>query len=73
MHPVIEAELPLRKVFVTLDGTTKSPDYFSGSIGSGLRGHASGWEVQPNFQRIPNSNFPILPNEIIDDLSTDQY
>ena len=32
-----------------------------------------GWDVQPNFQRIPNSNFPILPNEIIDDLSTDQY
>ena len=24
-------------------------------------------------KRIPNSHFPILPNDIIDDLSTDQY
>ena len=53
-------ELPLRQVFVTLDGTIKSPDSFSGPIGSGLGGRASGWDVQPNFQRIPNSNFLIL-------------
>ena len=73
LHPVIVSELPIRQVFVTLDGTTKSPDSFSGPIGSGLGGSASGWDVQPNFQRIPNSKFPITLNEIIDDLSTDQY
>ena len=55
-------ELPLRQVFVTLDGTIKSPDSSSGPIGSELRGHASGWDVQPNFQGIPSSTLPILPN-----------
>ena len=66
-------ELPLRHIFLRLDGTTKSPDSFSGPIGSQLGGSVSDWQVQSNFQRIPNSNFPVLPNNIIDDLSTDQY
>ena len=65
-------ELPLRHVFITLDGTTKSPDAFSGPIGSNLGDTVSNWEVV-NFKKIPNPNFPILPNDVIDDLSTDQF
>ena len=65
-------ELPLRHVFIALDGTSKSPDAFSGPIGSQLGGFVSEWGVV-SFKRIPNNNFPILPNEVIDDLSTDQY
>ena len=65
-------ELPLRHTFTTLDGSTKSPDKFTGPIGSMLNGVVSKWHVV-NFKSIPNPSFPILPNDIIEDLSTDQY
>lgn len=65
-------ELPLRHVFLTLDGPTKGPDSFSGEIGRNLSGCVSEWDVT-KFKPISNPNFPQLQNEIIDDLSTDQY
>ena len=65
-------ELPLRHVFTYWDGSTKSPDSFSGVIGSKLNGPVSEWNVVA-FKPIKNPNFPILPNNIIDELSSDQY
>lgn len=65
-------ELPLRHIFTYLDGTTKSPDSFSGVIGSKLNGPVSEWDVV-SFKPIRNQNFPILPNNTIDELSSDQY
>ena len=65
-------ELPLRHTFSTLDGSTKIPDKFFGPIDSMLNGIVSQWQVV-KFKSIPYLSFPILPSEIIDDLSTDQY
>ena len=65
-------ELPLRHLFIELDGTTKSPDEFSGPIGSQLNGAVSDWPVN-RFKPIKNSNFPLLPAEVVDDLSTDRH
>ena len=67
-------ELPLRHVFMFVDGTTKSPDTgsFSGPIGQNLTENVRSWPVV-NFKRIRNPGFPELPNHVIDDLSTDQH
>ena len=65
-------ELPLWQIFMKIDGTTKGPDKFSGAIGSQLNGYVSKWGVA-KFRPIPNPKFVILDNEVIDDLSTDQY
>lgn len=65
-------ELPLRHVFVEIDGTTKSPDAFSGKIGKELSGSASDWSVE-KFKPIANQTFPLLSNDVVDDLSTDQH
>jgi len=65
-------ELPLRHVFLELYGTTKSPDSFSGPVGKKLNGKVSTWSVK-NFEPIENANFPKLPDDIVDDLSSDQY
>jgi len=65
-------ELPLRHVFKTLDGITKSPDSFSGVIGQQLTGSVSNWGVA-EFRPIPNPSFPLLSNDTVQDLSSDQY
>ena len=65
-------ELPLRHIFMKIDGTIKGPDKFSGAIGSQLNGNVSKWGVA-KLRSIPNLEFVILDNEVIDDLSTDQY
>jgi len=65
-------ELPLRRVFISLDGVTKSPDSFSGPFGKRLGGCVSEWDVV-KFKPLPNQNFPVLPNDVVEDLSTDQY
>jgi hypothetical protein len=65
-------ELPLRHIFMKIDGTTKGPDKFSGAIGSQLNGNVSKWGVA-KFRQIINPNFVILHNKVINDLSTDQY
>ena len=59
-------------VFVELDGSTKSPDAFAGPIGQKLDSNVSQWPVVA-FKSIPNSHFPMLPNDVLEDLSTDQY
>ena len=66
-------ELPLRQVFTMLDGTTKSPDSFSGPIGKSLTGDVSSWPVAANFKSIPNPHFVELPESVIKDLSADQH
>ena len=66
-------ELPLMHVFSEPDGTTKSPNSFSGPIGKELNSNVSDWPVK-NFNAIQNQNFPKLPNHVIfEDLSYDQY
>ena len=65
-------ELPLRHVFMNLDGTTKGPDKFAGPIGSELNGNVSEWKVI-KFKPIPYAGFVFLDNATIDKLSTDQY
>ena len=64
--------LPLRHIFIVLDGTTKSPHKFSGPIGSMLHGLVTQWEVA-NFKPISCSSFPFLPKDVINDLFTDHY
>ena len=61
-------ELPLRHVFVDLNG----PHAFSGSINKKLDSNVSKWPVVA-FKSIPNPHFPMLPNDVLEDLSTDQY
>ena len=65
-------KLPLQHVFKALDGTTKSPDSFTGVIGSHLNGTVSDWKVA-NCKPICNQNFPLVPSIVIDELSADQY
>jgi len=65
-------KLPLTHVFLELHGTTKCPDSFSGPVGKKLNGKVSTWPVK-NFEAIENANFPKLPDDIVDDLSSDQY
>ena len=64
--------LPLRHAFVELDGSTKSPDAFARPIGKKLDSNVSQWPVVA-FKSIPNPHFPMLPNDVLEDLSTDQY
>ena len=65
-------ELPLRHIFMKINGTTKGLDKFSGAIGSQLNGNVSKWCVA-KFRPIQNPKFVILDNKVIDDLSTNQY
>ena len=64
-------ELPLRHIFTYLDGKTGSPETFTGPIGKKLNGVVSEWPVA-RFKCIPNPDFPVIPQSIVDDLSTDQ-
>ena len=65
-------ELPLRHVFAHLNGTTKSPNSFSGVIGKQIAGSVSNWDVK-QFNSITNNDFPMLPQHIVNNLSTDQF
>ena len=65
-------ELSLRHVFLELDGSTKSPDAFAEPISKTLDSNVSQWPVVA-FKSVPNPHFPVLPNDVIEDLSTDQY
>ena len=64
-------ELPFRHVFKLLDGTTNSPDSFNGPIGKVLGSCVSKWPVV-RFKRIKSSGLKVLPDEVVNDLSTDQ-
>ena len=63
-------ELPLRHIFITIDGKTESPETFCGKIGKELSGCMSEWPIA-DFKAISNPHFPLLPNEVVDDLSAD--
>ena len=55
-----------------LDGTTNSPDRFTGLIGKQLDGCVSEWPVV-KFKHIPNVHFPDIPQSVVDELSSDQH
>ena len=59
-------------MFTAFDGTTTSPNSFSGPIGKKVGEPVTNWPIE-DFKFTPNRNFPILSNEIINDLSADQY
>ena len=65
-------KLPPRHVFQNLDGVTSGPNSFSGSIDRQLNGAVCEWKVV-KFKSIPNPKFPVIPNSLINDLSSDQY
>ena len=65
-------ELPLRYVLQNLYRVTSGPDSFSGPIGRQLNGVVSEWKVM-KFKSISNPKFPVIPNSLMDDLSSDQY
>ena len=51
---------------------TSGPDSFLGPIGRQLNGAVFVWKVV-RFKSIPNPKFPVIPNFLMDDLSSDQY
>ena len=63
-------ELPLRALFYDLDGTTSGPRSFTGPIGKLVAGDLDSNPGVP-FDLIP-VDLPCMPQEIVDDLSTDQ-
>ena len=67
-------ELSLRHVFGALDGSTSGPDTFAGPTGKKLHGPVSNWTTT-RFKplSVPSSIFPILPEQVVSDLSTDQF
>ena len=69
---LLHTELALCHVVVELDGTTKSPDAFSGPIGS----QVSEWEVE-NFKKIHCRELKEMldsyPSDVVEDLSHDQH
>ena len=65
-------ELPICHAFQVLDGTTSSPDSFSGSVGKSLKCCGSEWGIA-KFAAISSPDLPTLPEEVVDALSSDQY
>lgn len=63
-------ELPFRALFKHLDGETSGPKAFKGPIGRNL----AGVNKLPvcKFKQVFSDNLPVLPTDIIKDLSTDQ-
>ena len=62
-------ELPLRHLFEHLDGSTTGPRSFSGPVGAQLQ-HC---ETMPKAKFAPiESNLQVLPDSVLQDLSTDQ-
>ena len=65
-------ELHLGHVFTTIDGTATSPSSFPGPIGRSLFSCVKEWEIAP-FEKISNCDFPHLPNDVLTQLSCDQF
>lgn len=63
-------ELPFRALFIHLDGVTLGPHLFKGPIGKMLPDSSK----QPicGFERFFSDDLPVLPDEVLKDLSTDQ-
>ena len=66
------SELPLRHVFQALDGSTVSPGAFNRPIGQSVKGLVSEWTIC-KFKVISIPNFPLLPEDVETDLSSDQF
>ena len=65
-------ELPMRHVFKSKDGTTKSPNSFSGPIGKLCEKDVHD-EPQVNFTVIKGPlEDTVFPDDVLDDLSSDQ-
>lgn len=62
-------ELPLRHLFLTLDGCTSGPSECSGPIGKQLAGCEN--KTTLSFCAVAG-NLPDLPKNVVDELSTDQ-
>lgn len=63
-------ELPLRELFIHLDGVTIGPKQFSGSIGKLL----VSCEERPvkTFKKVFSDDLPVWPQNAVNDLSVDQ-
>ena len=64
-------ELPLRALIKKLDGGTSGPSSLKGPIGSTLEEDLTELEVVA-FKKIPNPDFPVLEESVVEDLSKDQ-
>ena len=64
-------ELPLRALIQVLDGGTTGPTSLKGPIGSTLEEDLTELEVVA-FKKIPNPDFPVLEESVVEDLSKDQ-
>lgn len=65
-------ELPLRHLFINLDGKTSGHDSFSGTIGKTLKNLES-YRLQESFMPIiDDDSLPSLSDEVLSDLSWDQ-
>ena len=63
-------ELPFWHIFMDLYGVSTSPDSFSGPIGKRLYTSGYDWQVV-NFEPFSSLEFPQLPKEVIENLSSD--
>ena len=54
------------------NGTSNSPDSFTGPTAKQLDGCVSEWPIA-NFKNIPNMEFPNIPHSVVDDLSSHQH
>ena len=64
-------ELPFRALFYHYDGKTSGPETWSGPIGKDIK---KSLQLLPvlEFQAIPCDSFPVLPDDVMKDLSWDQ-
>ena len=61
-------------MFGALDASTSGPDTFVGPIGKILHGPVSCWTItQFKPLSVPSSFFLILHEQVVTDLSTDQF
>lgn len=65
-------ELTPKNLFISLDGPTASGTVYTGGIGRVIKEEVMKLDVDPNFVPLPQYDIPILPNEIVSELSSDQ-
>ena len=64
-------ELPFRALFYYYDGKPVGPEHWSGPIGKSIKNRVSSLPIVA-FQPIKFDDFPVLPDEVVQDLSWDQ-
>ena len=64
-------ELPFRALFIHYDGKTSGPTAFKGPIGKALQKDLT-QKTPVQFEKIENKDFPMLPDNVIFDLSYEQ-